>query len=47
VATQTQASGQQIETVQRQCADILEQVKAMNDRFSQLAVRESELRAML
>lgn len=46
-ATQTPAFSSQIEAVQRQCADILEQVKAMNDRLSQLAVRESELRAVL
>ena len=45
--TQTLAFASQIEGVQRQCADILEQVKAMNDRLSQLAVRESELRAVL
>ena len=33
--------------MQRQGADILEQVKAMIDRLSQLTVREAELRAVL
>ena len=33
--------------VQRQCAEILEQVKAMGDQLSQLAVRESELRVIM
>ena len=46
-AAHTQASVQQIEALQRQCADILKQVKAMNDQLSQLAVRESELRSVL
>ena len=46
-ATQIAAVASQMEAVQRQCADILEQVKAMNDRLSQLGVRESELRAVL
>ena len=46
-ATQAQALALQLEAMQRQGADILEQVKAMSDRLSQLTVREAELRAVL
>ena len=38
---------QSVALVQQQCDDLLEQVKAMRHELSQLAVRESELRAVL
>ena len=38
---------QSVALVQRQCDDILEQVKAMRHELSQLAMRESELRAVI
>jgi len=43
----TAAPAQSVALVERQCAEILEQVKAMRDELSRLAVRESELRAVL
>jgi hypothetical protein len=33
--------------VQRQCGEILDQIKTINDRLSQLSARESELRSVL
>jgi hypothetical protein len=36
-----------VAVVQRQCQEILEQVKALGESLSQLAVRESQLRAVL
>jgi hypothetical protein len=43
----TASLAESVALVQRQCAEILGQIAAMNDRLSELAVRESELRAVL
>lgn len=43
----TAALAQSVARIQQQCAEILEQVKALSGQLSQLAVRESELRAVL
>jgi len=43
----TGAGDQSVALVQQQCADILEQIKGMRDELSRLAVRESELRAVI
>ena len=46
-AAETPTLASQMDALQRQCADILEQVKGMNNQLSQLAQRESQLRAVL